>query len=352
MSVQFGMKLCPLFAIQRHLAVHTEFLRTLGEFMQRRQIFTAAGASLLGELSWAQTLLEGPELRIVVPFAPGGATDIVARIVAGPLAQALGQPVIIDNRPGEGGSIGMAEVARAGDGHTLGLASVSTHGVNPAIYKHLPYDAQADFRPICALVSTPTVMVVHPSLPTAHDAFYKLAKAPGAALKFASPGIGSLGHMLGELYKSTTGTRIQHQPFAGTVQARDDVIAGRSHVMFDNLPSSAAAIADGRVKAIALSAPRRIDSLPGVPTFAELSLFINNDPSWFGLVAPQRMRASEADHIGKAVRSVLGRTDVAAQLHTQGMTPLASMPEDFARLITKEITKMRRVARFARISMA
>jgi tripartite-type tricarboxylate transporter receptor subunit TctC len=320
--------------------------------MQRRQIFMAAGASLLGGLSSAQTPSQSAELRIVVPFGPGGATDIVARIVAGPLAKALGQTVYVDNRPGEGGSLGMAEVARADDGRTLGLASVSTHGVNPAIYKHLPYDAQADFRPVCALVSTPTVMVVHPSLPTAHAAFYKQAKDPGNAMKFASPGIGSLGHMLGELYKSTTGTRLVNQPFGGTAQARDEVIAGRAHVMFDNLPSSAAAIADGRVKAIAVSSAVRLDALPGVPTFAELSLFSNNDPSWFGLVAPQRMRATDADRIGKAMLSVLARTDVAAQLRAQGMTPLGSPPEDFARLIAKEISKMRRVARFARISMA
>ncbi len=317
--------------------------------MQRRTLLTLAGTSLLSGMSWAQS----KPLRLVVPFPPGGATDITARVLTEPLARVLGQPVVVDNRGGAGGSIGMAEVAKsAPDGLTLGVATLSTHGVNPAVYKKLPYDPIKDFVPVTEVVKAPGVLVVSAKLPVNNYAeFIKYLKANPGKVTYASPGNGTIGHMWAELFKSTTNTFMLHIPYRGAGPAKNDLLAGQVSVYFDQVASSLPYIKSGQLKALAVSWGSRLDVLPDVPTYAELSLFSNNDPSWFGLVAPAGTPPAVAARLQEAVAKVLKEPDVRAKLAGQGLFPSGTRPEEFAAQVRKEIDKMQRISRFARISL-
>lgn len=239
----------------------------------------------------------------MVPFPPGVATDITARIMAEPMSRAPGQSVIVENRAGAGGSIGMAEVAKAApDGFTLGVATLSTHGVNPSVYKKLPYDPIKDFAAISELVKAPGVLVVNAALPVANYAeLIKYLKANPGKVTFASPGNGTIGHMWGELFKSTTNTFMVHIPYRGAGPALNDVVAGQVNVYFDQVASSLPFIQSGKLRAIAVSWGKRLDVLPNVPTYGELALFSNNDPSWFGLVAPAGTPAATVQRMNDAV---------------------------------------------------
>ncbi len=317
--------------------------------MQRRTLLTLAGTSLLSGMSLAQSR----PLRLVVPFPPGGATDITARVLTEPLGRVLGQPVVVDNRGGAGGSIGMAEVAKAApDGLTLGVATLSTHGVNPAVYKKLPYDPIKDFVAVTEIVKAPGVLVVSANLPVSNFAeFIKYLKANPGKVTFASPGNGTIGHMWAELFKSTTNTFMLHIPYRGAGPAKNDLLAGQVSVYFDQVASSLPYIKSGQLKALAVSWNSRLDVLPDVPTYAELSLFSNNDPSWFGLVAPAGTPAAMAVRLQEAVAKVLKEPDVRARLAGQGLFPSGTRPDEFAVQIRKEIDKMQRISRFARISL-
>jgi tripartite-type tricarboxylate transporter receptor subunit TctC len=314
--------------------------------MRRRDIVLASPFALLAGLATGQPSFPARPIRLVVPFAPGGTTDIVARLVAEPLGKLLGQSVIVDNKAGAGGSIGMADVARsAPDGYTIGLATASTHGVNPATLKKPGYDAERDFRAITSLATTPVVMIVHPSVPANnHAEFLAYLKAHPGKLNYASPGNGSLGHMLAELYKSSTHTAMVHAPYRGAGPAKNDLLAGHVQVLFDNLPSSLAVIQAGQVRALAVSAPRRLESLPAVPTFAEIDLASNNEPSWFGLVAPAATPDAIVAKLHASVTTVLQQPELKAKLKTQGLEPLGNSPQAFQAQIVAEVAKMRRVA--------
>ena len=314
--------------------------------MRRRDIVLASPYALRAGLATGQPSFPARPIRLVVPFAPGGTTDIVARLVAEPLGKLLGQSVVVDNKAGAGGSIGMADVARsAPDGYTIGLATASTHGVNPATLKKPGYDAERDFRAITSLATTPVVMIVHPSVPANnHAEFLAYLKAHPGKLNYASPGNGSLGHMLAELYKSSTHTAMVHAPYRGAGPAKNDRLAGHVQVLFDNLPSSLAVIQAGQVRALAVSAPRRLESLPAVPTFAEIDLASNNEPSWFGLVAPATTPDAIVAKLHASVTTVLQQPELKAKLKTQGLEPLGNTPQAFQAQIVAEVAKMRRVA--------
>lgn len=322
--------------------------------MKRRHLLIAPAAAWLAGAAWAQPASTAPRpIRLLVPFAAGGATDITARALARPLSQLLGVPVAVENRPGAGGATCMAEVAAAApDGATLGVATLSTHGVNPAVYKHLPYDALEGFTPVTEIVKAPGVLVVHPSLPVQDFAqFVQYVKAQPGKLAYASPGTGTIGHMWGELLKSSTNLRMNHAPYAGAAPAVAEVLAGRVPVYFDQVASSLPHIQAGRLRALAVSWHQRLAVLPQVPTYAELSLFSNNDPSWFGMVAPARMPAALARRLRDAVAAVLRDSQVLARLGEQGLFASGSLPDEFAALIRKEVEKMRRVSRFAHITL-
>lgn len=317
--------------------------------MQRRPLLALAATSLLPGLSRAQ----GKPLRLVVPFPPGGATDITARVLAEPLSRLLEQPVIVDNRAGAGGSIGMAEVARsAPDGFTVGMATLSTHGVNPAVYKRLPYDPVRDFAPVTEVVKAPGVVVVNTALPARnYNEFLRYLKDNPGKVTYASPGNGTIGHMWGELFKSTTTTFMVHIPYRGAGPALNDLIAGQVNVYFDQVASSLPHIQSGKLRALAVSWDKRLEVLPAVPTFAELSLLSNNDPSWFGLVAPAATPPATVQRLQQAVARAVREPAVQAKLAAQGLFASGSKPDDFAVQIRKELDKMQRISRFARISL-
>jgi len=318
--------------------------------MQRRHLIATTLGSLLPGLGWTQT---SKPLRLVVPFPPGGATDITARTLAEPLSRVLGQPVIVENRGGAGGSIGMAEVVKsAPDGLTLGVATLSTHGVNPAVYKKLPYDPVKDFVAVTELVKAPGVVVVNASLPVKDYAeLVKYLKANPGKLSYASPGNGTIGHMWGELFKSTTNTFMVHIPYRGAGPALNDVVAGQVMVYFDQVAASLPFIQSGKLRAIAVSWNKRLDVLPNTPTYAELSLFSNNDPSWFGLVAPAGTAPAVVKRIHEAVVKVLREPAVRDKLAGQGLFTSGSSPDEFGAQVKKEIDKMQRIAKFAKISL-
>jgi tripartite-type tricarboxylate transporter receptor subunit TctC len=298
-------------------------------------------------------LAQSRPVRLVVPFPPGGATDITARLLVEPLTRMLGQPVIVENRAGAGGSLGMAEVAKsAPDGLTLGVATLSTHGVNPAVYKKLPYDPIKDFAPVTEIVKAPGVVVVSASLPVrSFDEFIRYLKANPGKVTYASPGNGTIGHMWGELFKSTTNTFMVHIPYRGAGPALNDVLGGQVHAYFDQVAPSLPHVQSGKLRALAVSWNKRLDVLPNVPTYGELSLLSNNDPSWFGLVAPAGTPAPVVKRLQESVAKALREAPVQARLTAQGLYPSGTFPDEFAAQIRKEIDKMQRISRFARISL-
>ena len=319
--------------------------------MQRRHLLAAlAAASVAPGMSWAQ----GKPIRLVVPFPPGGATDITGRVLGEALAPILQQPVVIDNRAGAGGSIGMAEVARsAPDGLTFGVATLSTHGVNPAVYQKLPYDPIKGFVGVTELVKAPGVIVINPKeLPINSFAeLVKYLKANPGKVSYASPGNGTIGHMWGELFKSSTGTSMVHIPYRGAGPALNDVLAGQVSVYFDQVASSLPYVKSGKLRALAVSWTGRLDVLPDVPTYAELGYPANNDPSWFGLVAPAGTPAAMVLRMQQAVVTAMKDPAVRDRLAGQGLYPSGTTPDEFSRQIVSEIDKMKKVAAFAKIRL-
>ena len=320
--------------------------------MQRRHLLSAlAAASVAPGISWGQ---ESKPLRVIIPFPPGGATDITARSLQEPLARILKQPVVLENRGGAGGSIGMAEVARApADGLTIGVATLSTHGVNPAVYSKLPYDPTKDFVGVTEIVKAPGVIVINPkALPVKDFAdLVKYLKANPGKVSYATPGNGTIGHMWGELFKSSTGTSMVHIPYRGAGPAINDVLAGQVAVYFDQVASSLPHIKSGKLKAMAVSWPARLDVLPDVPTYAELGYKQANEPSWFGVVAPAGTPAAAVDRIQQAVAQAIKEQAVAERLAGQGLYPSGTSAKDFTAQIAREIEKMKRVAEFAKVKL-
>ncbi len=317
--------------------------------MQRRHFHLLAAVAAFGAPAFAQAR----PLRLLVPFPPGGATDITARVLAEPLGRLLGQTVVVDNRGGAGGSLGMAELARAApDGNTFGLATLSTHGVNPAVYSKLPYDPIKDFAPVTEIVKAPGVLAVHPSVKANTIAeFIALLKANPGRITYASPGNGTIGHMWAELFKSTTNTFMLHIPYRGAGPALNDLLAGQVQAHFDQVASSLPHIQSGKLRALAVSWGSRLKFLPDVPTYAEASLFSNNDPSWFGMLAPATTSAANVKRVQEAVARAIKEPAVAERLAGQGLFPSGTQPEEFGAQVRKEIDKMKRISRFAKISL-
>lgn len=292
-------------------------------------------------------------MRLIVPFPPGGATDITARVVAEPMGRLLGRQVVVDNRPGAGGSIGMSEAARAApDGATLAVATLSTHDVNPAVYRKLPYDPVGDFVAVTELVRAPGVLVVHPSLPARDlQQFIAHLKANPDKVNYASPGNGTIGHMWAELFKSATGTSMTHVPYRGAGPALTDLIGGRAQVYFDQVASSLPHIQSGKLRALAVSWDARLDVLPEVPTFREAGLPASNDASWFGLVAPAGTPADVVARIQAAAAAAVREPAVSTRLQELGLFPSGSTPQAFGAQVRQEIDKMKRVSEFARVAI-
>jgi tripartite-type tricarboxylate transporter receptor subunit TctC len=303
-----------------------------------------ATALLAPHSLFAQTYPNKP-VRLIVPFAPAGTTDIVARIVADQLSKELGQAVIVENRAGGGGSIGADVVAKAApDGYTLGVATVSTMAVNPAANPRIPYNNFNDFIPVTKFVAVANVLTVHPSVPAnSVQELIKLLKANPGKYSFASSGTAGIGHMMGELFLSASGTDMVHIPYKGAGPAVIDVIGGQVPVLFDNLPSSKAQIDAGKMRLLAVASSRRLPAYPNVPTFAEIGMPEVNDPAWYGLVAPAKTPKEIIDKLYAASVKAVNTPAVKEKLSQQGADPVANTPAEFAKDIRNEYDKMKAI---------
>jgi len=291
-------------------------------------------------------------VRIVVPFAPGGTTDILARAVAPELSRAFGQQFVVDNRAGAGGNIGAEIVAKSpADGYTLLMGTVGTHGINRALYGKLPFDPIKDFVPITLVAAVPNVMEVNAEkaraqgISTVQD-FIRYAKAHPGQLNMASSGNGTSIHLAGELFKTMTGTYMLHMPYRGSGPALLDMVGGNMDVMFDNLPSSMAQIKAGKLKALAVTSATRSPALPDVPTVEEVggpALKGYEASSWFGLLAPAGTPAEIVNRIQQETAKALATPAVKERMLAQGAIPGGNSPQDFARHIDAEHAKWARV---------
>jgi tripartite-type tricarboxylate transporter receptor subunit TctC len=290
-------------------------------------------------------------VTLIVPFAAGGSTDAIARIVAEAMRGPLGQTVIVENRGGGGGSIGTAAIARAApDGLTIGMGTASTLAINPAAYVKLPYDVLADLAPIGVIAEVPNIMSINPAVPAKDMAsFIALAKAKPDALAYGSSGNGSVSHLMGEQFKLATGTKMVHVPYRGVGPALADTVGGQIQVMFDNLPTSLALVQDGKLRALAVSAPQRLAVLPQVPTFAELNLTELNWSAFFGLVAPAHTPQPVVARLNAALNEALAQPAVRDLLAAQQASVTPGTPAQFSALIGREMTRMQRATQAANI---
>jgi tripartite-type tricarboxylate transporter receptor subunit TctC len=298
----------------------------------------------------AQTDYPARPVRIVVPSPPGGGTDIVARVLAQHFSKSLGQPFVVENKPGAGNMIGIESVARApADGYTL-LVVASTLALNSVLYKKVPYDPVRDFAPITLAATAPNVLIVNPALP-AHSLaeFIALAKSKPGALSYGTPGIGTSPHLSMELLKSMAGIDVLHVPYRGTAAAVTDVIGGQIAVTFANALTAKPQVDAGRVRALAVSGPRRIDAFPAVPSVAEAGVPGYEAMQWYGMAAPAGTPAAVIARLhGEAVKA-LQSDDMKEKLALDGAQPVGSSPAEFAALIKSELAKWTRVARAAEI---
>ena len=284
-------------------------------------------------------------VRIVVPYPPGGTSDILARLIGAKLTDSLGQPFPVENRPGASGVIGSQAVAKAApDGYTLLLGNASTHGVNSAIQKSLPYDAIKDFSPITVVGGTPNVILVHPDIAAKSLAeLLALARSKPGRLNFGSTSLGGTPHMSAELLKMMTGVDIVHVPYKGAGPMLADLIGGQVQIGFDNLPSSTGHIRSGKVRALAVTTPKRWPGSPEIPTVAESGVPGYEVSGWFGLLAPGGTPRPVVDTLYRATSAALKLPETQKQMLELGAEPGGNAPDDFARQIAAEIEKWKKV---------
>jgi tripartite-type tricarboxylate transporter receptor subunit TctC len=315
--------------------------------MNRRTSWVAAAALLAISASGTVLAQAYPNkvIRLQVPFAPGGTTDIVARVIAEPLGKALGQSVIVENKAGGGGVVGATETVRATpDGYSLGMATVSTTAANPAINPKNPYNPITDFTPIINIAATPNVIAVHPSFPARNykDFVAELKKNPGK-YSYASSGTGGIGHLQTELWKSLAGVFITHIPYRGAGPALNDTVAGQVPIIFDNMPSALPFIQTGKLIPIVVAAPQRMSQLPQVPTFKEVGLEPVNRMAYYGILGPKNLPKEVVDKVSNGVKKALEDPAVRKRIEDTGSLIIANTPDQFAAQIKAEFDVYKKV---------
>jgi tripartite-type tricarboxylate transporter receptor subunit TctC len=324
-----------------------------------RRLVVQAGLGLLlaaPALATAQAAWPHKAVRLVVPFAAGGTTDILARALAPELQKAFGQPFVVDNKPGAGGNNGAADVSKAApDGYTLLMGTVGTHAINAALYPKLPFDPVKDFTPITLVAGVPNVLAINPALAQKYGInnvadFIRAAKANPGKFNMASSGNGTSIHLAGELFKTMTGTFMVHFPYRGSGPALIDLMGGSMDLMFDNLPSALPHIKSGKLKGLAVTSAKRSDAIPELPTVEEAggpALKGYEASSWFGLMAPAGTPADVVNRLQQETAKALASPVLKERLQAQGAIPSGMSSADFAKFIAAESAKWTKVVKAA-----
>ncbi len=319
---------------------------------KRHTLATFLLGTLLASNAWTQAW-PNKIIKLQVPFAPGGTTDLIARSIADPLGKTLGQTVIVENKTGGGGVVGATETARApADGYSLGMATVSTTAANPAVNPKISYDPITDFTPVINIAATPNVIAVHPSFPAKdYKGFVaELKKNPGK-YSYATSGTGGIAHLQTELWKGLTGVYITHIPYRGGGPALNDAVAGQVPIIFDNLPSALPFIKEGRLIPIVLAAPQRLSQLPNTPTFKEVGLEPVNRMAYYGILGPKHLPRDVVDKIHAATIKVLEDPAVRKRIEDTGSLIVANTPEQFGAQIKAEFDIYKRVVQQQKLSL-
>ena len=322
--------------------------------MLRRTALLGAASlpSLAAASARAQDLPPRP-VRMVVPYAPGGTTDILARLLAQHFQAEFGQPLVIETRPGAGGTVGTAQVAASPpDGTTLVMGTPGTHATATALYPNLPYAPARDFAPVVLVANVPNVVVVNPALPVSDIAgLIAAATARPGSINYGSAGSGATTHLSGELFRMMTGAQIVHVPYRGSGAALIDLQAGQVQMMFENLPGAIGLVREGRLRALAVTSPRRVAAAPELPTVAEAGVPGYSVVSWFAIFAPAGTPAPVVSRLNQGFRRILGMPEVRSRLVDLGAEPADGPPEELARLVAEETERWTRVIREARITI-
>ena len=322
----------------------------------RRAVLAGIGGTLAVP-AVAQPAWPARDLRLVCPFPPGGTTDVVARLVATALRDQLGRPVVVENQPGAGATVGATRFAREGDDHGLFLSQIASHAIGPALYRNLAYDPETDFRAVSLLITVPNVWIANPRKVPGGDirAFLRDARANPGVRNFASAGNGTSTHLTGELVNQLAGTRIQHVPYRGAGPAMTAVIAGEVDTLIDNLTTALPPIRNGLVVPLAVTSRERLPDLPDVPALSELGAAFGMEgfeaEAWFGLHTHKSASDAVVARMSQAAQAAVADPALRRQLSERGTTPRGGPPEDYARLVHTERARWLRVVRTGNVQV-